>query len=112
MLKLKIEDGVYRISFHKINRLNSLIADPLRLELIKIVSKPGREVILSMKGINFIDSSGLEALMDIVKQASEFESRFRICDVSGDMYELLKLMKVRVLFEIHPVRAKESIPII
>jgi anti-anti-sigma factor len=112
MLKLKIEDGVYRISFHKINRLNSYFADSIRMELIEIVSKPGREVILSMKGINFIDSSGLETLMDVVNQASEFGSRFRICEVSGDMYELLNLMKVRVLFEIDPVKAREFLPIV
>ena len=112
MLKLKIDEGVYRISFHKINRLNSYLADSIRPELIEIVSKPGREVILSMKGINFIDSTGLETLMDVVNQAVDFGSRFRICDVSGDMYELLNLMKVRVLFEIDPVKARASIPLV
>jgi anti-anti-sigma factor len=110
MLKLKIEDGVYNISFYKINRLNSLIAGPLRDELVKIVSKPGREVILSLEGINLVDSSGLEAIMAVVNRASEIGSRFRICDVSGDVYELLKLMKLKVKFEIDPVRAGAYIP--
>jgi len=107
MLKLKIENGVYKISFHKINRLNSLIADPMREELCKIVSKPGREVILSMKGISFIDSSGFEAIMAVVNQASEIGSRFR--NVSGDVYELLKLMKLKITLEIYPVKAREYI---
>ena len=105
MLKLKIENGVYRISFHKVNRLNSMLAEPLQEELKKVVSKSGREVVLSMKGINFIDGSGLQAIMTIVNRASEAGSRFRICDVSGDVYELLKLMKVKVMFEIDPVIA-------
>jgi anti-anti-sigma factor len=110
MLKLKIEDGIYRISFYKINRLNSLLADPLREELVKIVSKPGRDVVLSMKGITFIDRSCFEAIMAVVNQASKIGSRFRICDVSGDVYELLKLMKVKLMFEINPVKAREQIP--
>ena len=110
MLKLKIEDGIYRVSFHKIHRLNSLLAESIRQELVKIVSKPGREVVLSMKGISFIDSSGLEALMKVVKQSNKFGSRFRICDVSGDVYELMNLMKVQVTFEIHPAKTRESIP--
>ena len=110
MLKLKIEEGVYRISFHRIDRLNSLLADPIREELLKMVSKPGREVVLSLKGISFIDGSGFEAIMAVVNQASEMGSRFRICDVSGDVYELLKLMKVKVMFEINPVRSKVQIP--
>ncbi len=107
MLKLKIKGGVYHISFHKINTLNTLVADSLREELIKIVSKPKREVVLSMNGINFIDSSGFQTIMAVVSQASKIGSKFRICDVSQDVYELLKLMKLEVMFEINPVKAKE-----
>lgn len=110
MLKLKIEEGVYKISFHKTNRLNSLFADPLREELFKIVSKPGRDVMLNMKGISFIDSSGFEVIMAVVNRASEVGSRFRICNVSGEVYELLKLMKLKITLEINPVKAKESMP--
>jgi len=109
MLKLKIEGGVYNISFHKTNRLNSLIAAPLREQLFKIVSKPGREVKLSMKGISFIDSSGFEAILAVVNRASEIGSQFRICNVSGEVYELLKLMKLKVTLEIDPIKAKEYI---
>jgi anti-anti-sigma factor len=112
MLKLKIEGGVYRISFYKTNRLNSLFAGPLREKLFKIVSKRGREVVLSLEGISFIDGSGFEAIMAVVNRASEKGSRFRICDVSGDVYELLKLMKLKVMFEIDPVKAREYIPAI
>jgi anti-anti-sigma factor len=107
MLKLKIKDGVYNISFYKINRLNTLIAEPLLEELTKIVSKPGREVVLSMEGINFIDSSGFQVLMAVVCHASDLGCKFRISDVSQEVYELLKLMKLKVIFEIDPVRAKK-----
>jgi anti-anti-sigma factor len=110
MLKVKIEDGAYRISFHKISRLNSMIADLLREELIKMVSKPGREVVLSLKGISFIDSAGFQAIMAVVNHANGIGSRFRICDVSGDVYELLNLRKVKVMFEINPVKAGAHIP--
>lgn len=110
MLKLKIEDGVYKVSFHKTSRLNSLIADTLREELFKIVSKPGREVLLSMKGISFIDSSGFEVIIAVVNRASEIGSRFRICNVSGEVYELLKLMKLKITLEIAPVKAREYMP--
>jgi anti-sigma B factor antagonist len=106
MLKLNIEDGIYKISFYKTKRLNTLIAGPLKEELSKIVSKPGREVVLSMDGINFIDSSGFQAIMAVVDKASKMGSRFRICDVSQEVYELLKLMKLNVVFEISPARSK------
>jgi anti-sigma B factor antagonist len=106
MLKLNIEDGIYRISFHKTKRLNTLIADPLKQELTKIVSKPGSQVVLSMAGIDFIDSSGFQAIMAVVNQSSKVGSSFRICDVSQEVYELLKLMKLNLVFEIEPVAKK------
>jgi anti-anti-sigma factor len=106
MLKLNIEDGIYRISFYKTKRLNTLIADPLKEELTKIVSKPGREVVLSLDGINFIDSSGFQAIMTVVDQANRSGSRFRISDVSQEVYELLRLMKLSFVFEIQPVKSR------
>ena len=109
MLKLKIEDGVYRISFYKVRRLNTLIAEPLREELSKIVSKSGREVVLSMDGINFIDSSGFQAIMSVVEKANNKGSQFRICDVSQEVYELLKLMKLSFVFEISPPGKSHSL---
>lgn len=106
MLKMNIEDGVYRISFYKVRRLNTLIAEPLRDELSNIVTKPGREVILSLDGINFIDSSGFQAIMSVVDQANKADCQFRICDVSQEVYELLKLMKLSFVFEIDPGKTR------
>jgi anti-anti-sigma factor len=106
MLKLNIENGIYRISFYRTRRLNTLIAEPLQAELMKIVSRPGREIILSMEGINFIDSSGFRAIMAVVNQANKTGSHFRICDVSQEVYELLKLMKLSFVFEISPEKDK------
>jgi len=106
MLKLNIKDGIYRISFFKTKRLNTLIADHLKKELINIVSNPGREVVLSMEGIDFIDSSGFQAIMAVVDQAETAGSHFRICDVSQEVYELLRLMKLSFVFEINPQRKR------
>jgi anti-anti-sigma factor len=106
MLKLKIEDGVYRISFIKAKRLNTLIAEPLKAELKSIVSTPGREVVLSLEGIGFIDSSGFGAIMEVVDHATTMGCRFRICDVSQDVYELLRLMKLSFVFEINPANTR------
>jgi len=106
MLKLNIEQGVYKISFHKTKRVNTLIAELLREELTRLVSVPGRDVVLSLEGINFIDSSGFNAILNIVSQADKMGSRFRISNVSQETYELLNLMKINFVFEINPVTSK------
>ena len=71
-----------------------------------MVSKPGSEVVLSMAGIDFIDSSGFQAIMSVVDQSNKVGSRFRICDVSQEVYELLNLMKLSFVFEIKPEKTK------
>ena len=106
MLKVRTKGEVYKISFFKTRRVNTLIADSLKDELSKYVTTPGREVILSMDGINFIDSSGFEAILAVVGIAKKHNSRFRISDVSQEVYELLKLMKLKIFFEIDPVKSE------
>ena len=104
MLKVRTKGEVYKVSFLKTRRVNTLIADALRDELSQYVSTPGREVVLSLEGINFIDSSGFEAIMTIVDVAKKHKSQFRISDVSQEVYELLKLMKLKIFFEIDSTR--------
>lgn len=106
MLNVRKQGEVYRISFYKTKRVNTLIADALKAELTRYVSVPGREVILSMEGIHFIDSSGFEAIMSVVNKAKVNHSKFRIADVSQEVYELLKLMKLKILVELDPVGSR------
>ena len=101
MLKVRTEGEAYKISFFKTSRVNTLIAGAIREELIQYVSIPGKEVILSMEGINFIDSSGFEAIISVVDIANKHKSKFRISDVSQEVYELLKLKKLKIFFEIN-----------
>ena len=44
--------------------------------------------------------------MAVVDQSSKVGSSFRICDVSQEVYELLKLMKLSFEFEIKPLKSK------
>ena len=44
--------------------------------------------------------------MGIVEKAGKSGSIFRISDVSQEVYELLKLMKLSIVFEIKPEKAR------
>jgi len=110
MLRIKRENEVFHISLYKISRINTLIADAIRDELSEIVVVPGRTIIFSMEGVKFIDSSGFESILTIVRKSREADCNFKICDVSQEVYELIKLMKLNVVFEINPDKAKRIIP--
>jgi len=105
MLKVVEHKNRRCISIKKTTRINSFVADGLRDQLLEMVSQKKKEVILSLTGIKFIDNSGFEAIMYVVKRARENNCSFRICDVSQEVYELFQLMKLNVVFEIHPEKA-------
>ena len=104
---LKVEERKSRsyISIIKTTRINSFVADGLKDQLLEMVSQKKKEVILSLRGIKFIDNAGFETIMSVVKRARENNCSFRICDVSQEVYELFQLMKLNVVFEIHPEKA-------
>ena len=102
MLQIKQKKQTFHVSLRQISRINTLIADSIWDELTEIVSVPGRTVIFSLLGVRFIDSNGFEVILNIVKRSREAGSTFKISDVSEEVYELIKLMKLNVVFEINP----------
>ena len=106
MLKVKERKNQRHVSLIKTTRITSYLAEGLRDRLMPMVGQNKKEVILSLAGIRFIDNAGFESILAVVKKAGESGCSFRISDVSQDVYELFRLMKVRVVFEIHP--QKES----
>ena len=111
MLQIKQKKKTFHVSLRKVSRINTLIADAIRDELTEIVSVPGRTIIFSMQDVKFIDSNGFDAILTIVKRSRESESIFKIRDVSEEVYELIKLMKLNVVFEINPETHHQIIPV-
>lgn len=107
MLRVEKNRANYFLSFHKVTKINTLVADGMKEQLNEIVTHPNRMVVLSLQNIKFIDSSGFEAIMSVVRKARKHNSSFRICDVSEEVYELIKLMKLNVIFEISPEKTFE-----
>lgn len=105
MLKVEENKNRHYISIIKTTRINSFVADGLKDQLLEMVSQKKKEIILSLKGIKFIDNAGFETIMSVVKRARDNNCSFRICDVSQDVYELFQLMKLNVVFEIHPEKS-------
>lgn len=105
MVSVKENKNSYFITIHKTARLNALTGDILKDQLLRIVCHNKKKVVLSLAGIKFIDSSGFDAIMTVVKSAREHDCSFRICDVSQEVYELIRLKKVYVIFEINPEKA-------
>jgi anti-sigma B factor antagonist len=100
MLKNETKNGVEILSFDNINKLNILIAQTLKEEVAQYLTKANTKLILNFEGIEYVDSSGFGALLSILRNAKNNDSQFKICNVSSDVMELIKLLQLHNVFDI------------
>lgn len=101
MLKTEKTDGILIVSFNNVNRFNALITEPVKEEIKALFHTPNTKLILSLEGINFIDSSGFGVFLSIMKTANNNYGFFKICNISEDVMELFKLLQLHNVFEIY-----------
>lgn len=101
MLKSETRNGIEILSFENVSKLNILVAQSLKEEIAQYLNKPGKKLILNLDGIEYIDSSGFGALLSILRNAKNNDSTFKICNISPDVMELVKLLQLHNVFEIH-----------
>jgi len=101
MLKSETRNGVEILSFENVSKLNILVAQSLKEEIAQYLNKPGKKIVLNLEGVEYVDSSGFGALLSILRNAKNNESTFKICNISEDVMELVKLLQLHNVFEIH-----------
>ena len=63
------------------------------------------KVVLDMAGVNFVDSSGLGALISCLRQLNGKRGDFRLCEMSRTVRALFELMRMHRVFNIPEPRA-------
>ena len=100
MLIHESKNDIEVLSFDNVNKLNILIAQSLKEEVAQYLTKPNTKLVLDLAGIEYVDSSGFGALLSILRNAKNNDSQFKICNVSDDVMELVKLLQLHNVFEI------------
>lgn len=100
MLNHESKNGIEILTFDNVNKLNILIAQSLKEEVAQYLLKPNTKLILNMKGIEYVDSSGFGALLSILRNSKNNDSQFKICNISPDVMELVKLLQLHNVFDI------------
>ncbi len=101
MVKTEKINNVLVASFENMPRLNALVAEQVKEELKALFNKPNTKVVIDLQGVQFIDSSGFGVFLSVMKVAANNYGKFKICNVSHDVMELFKLLKLHNVFDIH-----------
>ncbi len=100
MLKHESNNGIEILSFDNVSKLNILIAQSLKEEMAQYLTKANTKLVLNLKGVEYIDSSGFGALLSILRNAKNNDSQFKICNITPDVMELVKLLQLHNVFDI------------
>ncbi len=101
MLETKKINNVVVVSLKDSQRLNSLITEPVKEQLLEFFNKPNTNLVFDLQGISFIDSTGFGVFLSALKAANNHYGQFKICNVDADVMELFKLLQLHHVFEIY-----------
>ena len=66
----------------------------------KDIVKSGRKVVINLQDVNYIDSSGLATLVEILKNLRAHGSELKLCNLSVKVKGLFEITKLDKLFKI------------
>lgn len=100
MISSRIEKDIAIANITDNRKLNVLNAEEIK-NALTLILRDYDKLIFNLEGIVFIDSTGFGALITIFKRARENEKNFKMCNISPEAMELLKITKLDNVFEIY-----------
>lgn len=101
MLETRKIDDTLVVRLKDSQKLNALIAEPVKAQLLEYYNKPRTRLIFDLQGVTFIDSTGFGVFLSTLKAANNNYGQFKICNVDSDVMELFKLLQLHHVFEIY-----------
>lgn len=86
--------------FHPSGILNAISGNQLRRDIADIVTKETNIILIDLQNIDFIDSSGLGALVSTMQIVKSSGGQLFICSVNEQVKMLFELTKMERIFKI------------
>ena len=83
-------------------RLGAAEAAAFKGRIVDLVGQGHTKLVLDLSRVDFMDSSGLGALLSSVKTVSASGGRLVVCGVGGNLVNIFKLTKIEKIMPIFP----------
>ncbi len=93
--------GNIEIVTFSFSKLNADTADEVRGYLSHLFSEPNAQVVISFKGIEYIDSTGFGSLLSVFRVARDNYGTFKICCIEPHVRNLFNTLHLNTVFDIH-----------
>ncbi len=100
MINFEKKDKIDIVSF-TVNKINALITDDIRENINTILDKPNAQVIINLKGVEYIDSSGFGCFLNLSKTARNNYGVLKFANPESRVIELFHLLHLHTIFQIY-----------
>ncbi len=83
----------------RVRRLDASVAPAFKQAVVQLVEQGDRRLVVDLTGVDFLDSSGLGALVSILK-ALGAQGEMAVCGAKGSVLSLFKLTRMDKVFPI------------
>ncbi len=99
-IKEKIDENSKQITVYPIGEIDIYTSDELKSKLIEIISSKDGDLVLECDELEFIDSTGLGALISVLKVTQEKDKEIILRNVKPNIKKLFFLTKLDQVFKI------------
>jgi anti-anti-sigma factor len=100
MFSIEKKDKIDIISF-SVNKINALISDEIREGITKVFDIPNSKVIIDLKGVDYIDSSGFGCFLSLMKTARSNYGEIKFVNAEPKVNELFTTLHLHTVFQIY-----------
>ncbi len=100
MINIEKKDKIDIISF-SVSKINALITDEIRETLSKFFDNSNIKMIIDLKGVEYIDSSGFGCFLSVMKTARSNYGYLKFANPEPGVMELFRTLHLHTIFQIY-----------
>ncbi|MFH1553049.1 MAG: STAS domain-containing protein [Candidatus Omnitrophota bacterium] len=99
-MQIKMDDKAGVTVFRMIGDINIETSPDVKKSLDQAISDKKERIVINLKDVNYVDSSGLATLVEILKNLRAYGGKLKLSNLSSKVKGLFEITKLDNLFDI------------
>lgn len=100
MINIEKRDKIDIISFN-VNKIDAMITEDIRERINKVFDNSNSKVIIDLKGVEYIDSSGFGCFLSVMRTARNSYGVLKFVNPEPRIMEILQTLHLHTVFQIY-----------
>jgi anti-anti-sigma factor len=100
MVIIEKRENIDIVTF-SVNKINALIADDIREEIIRVFENANVKMVIDLKGVEYMDSSGIGCFLSSLKAARNNYGALKFAGPEPTVKALFETLHLHTIFEIY-----------